>query len=177
VTVSPSVLLISIAIGVPLMLLAMGVLYHAYILSKQPLDLDAHVEQLATDPTEVMRGLQRSMNDIRGELTRQRASLREMLSDAQPAVAARETSAPAASTPTSIMTSTAPVAPAPAPAPMHAMPAMPIDRTSGELRAAVRDLAAEGLSDRSIARRLRIGLEEVRLARATSGVRGSRRQA
>lgn len=165
-TVSPSVLLISIAIGVPLMLLALGVLYHAYLLGRQPADLDTHVEQLATDPDEVMRGLQRSMNDIRGELTRQRSSLREMLSDAQPAA---ETAAPAA---------TPAMAPTPMPEPAPAMapaPALPIDRTAGELRAAVHDLAAEGLSDRSIARRLRIGLEEVRLARASGG--GSRRPA
>jgi hypothetical protein len=176
VTVSPSVLLISIAIGVPLMLLAMGVLYHAYILSKQPLDLDAHVEQLATDPNEVMRGLQRSMNEIRGELTRQRASLREMLSDAQPAVAtARGPVTASAPAPTPVPVARTPMPEMPAP--IVTPPTLPIDRTSGELRAAVRDLAAEGLSDRSIARRLRIGLEEVRLARATSGVRGSRRQA
>ena len=172
-TVSPSVLLVSIAIGVPLMLLALGVLYHAYLLSRQPVDLDTHVEQLATEPGEVMRGLQRSMNDIRGELTRQRASLREMLSDPQPAMAGSQApiaAAVAASPPAPVETA-APLAPvAPAPAPM-----LPIDRTAGELRGAVHDLAAEGLSDRSIARRLRIGLEEVRLARASGG--GPRRPA
>ena len=154
-TVSPSVLLVSIAIGVPLMLLALGVLYHAYLLGRQPVDLDTHVQQLASDPSEVMRGLQRSMNDIRGELTRQRASLRDMLSDPQPATAATAASAPAAMA--------EPTAPIPLP------PILPIDRTAGELRGAVHDLAAEGLSDRSIARRLRIGLEEVRLARASGG--------
>ena len=48
-TVSPSVLLLSIAIGVPLMLLALGVLYHAHLLAnRQSSDLDAHVEQLVT---------------------------------------------------------------------------------------------------------------------------------
>ena len=97
-TVSPSVLLISIALGVPLMLLALGVLYHAYLLGRQPMDLDTHVEQLVTDPDEVMRGLQRSMNDIRGELTRQRSSLRNMLSDARPA-AAPVAAAPVAAAP------------------------------------------------------------------------------
>jgi hypothetical protein len=166
VTVSPSVLLISIAIGVPLMLLALGVLYHAYLLSRQPVDLDTYVEQLATDPDEVMRGLQRSMNDIRGELTRQRSSLREMLSDGQPAAA---TATPA---PTPAPTAPPVAEPPPIVAPA---PPLPIDRTAGELRAAVHDLAAEGLSDRSIARRLRIALEEVRLARASGG--GSRRPA
>ena len=161
-TVSPSVLLVSIAIGVPLMLLALGVIYHAYLLSRQPVDLDTHVEQLATtDPNEVMRGLQRSMNDIRGELTRQRTSLRDMLSDPQPAAVAA--SAPAAPPATAPM-------PEP-PTPFPASPMLPIDRTAGELRGAVHDLAAEGLSDRSIARRLRIGLEEVRLARASGGPR------
>jgi hypothetical protein len=168
VTVSPSVLLVSIAIGVPLMLLALGVLYHAYLLSRQPIDLDEHVEQMATDPDEVMRGLQRSMNDIRGELSRQRASLRQMLSDAQPAAATPASAHAAPAMPR-------PVAPMPPPPPMPEPPpapdpvaTLPIDRTTGELRAVVRDLAAEGLSDRSIARRLRIGLEEVRLARSAN---------
>jgi DNA-binding NarL/FixJ family response regulator len=63
----------------------------------------------------------------------------------------------------------------PEPTPVPQAPALPIDRTASELRAAVQDLAAEGLSDRSIARRLRIALEEVRLARASGG--GSRRLA
>lgn len=172
-TVSPGVLLMSVAIGTPLMLLALGVLYHAYLLGRQPVDLETHVEQLATDPTEVMRGLQRSMNDIRGELTRQRASLREMLSDTQPAMAGARTPTHAAP----VMALAAPVAlpPEVIPFPTPAAPSLPIDRTSGELRAAVRELAAEGLSDRSIARRLRIGLEEVRLARTPS--QGTRRQA
>lgn len=170
-TVSPSVLLVSIAIGVPLMLLALGVLYHAYLLGRQPLDLGAHVEQLATgDPAEVMRGLQRSMNDVRGELTRQRASLREMLSEAQPATATAAAAAPAAAAPIAAATPPQATAPLVMPAPM-----LPIDRTAGELRGAVHELAAEGLSDRSIARRLRIGLEEVRLARASGG--GPRRPA
>jgi len=168
VTVSPSVLLISIAIGVPLMLLALGVLYHAYLLGRQPVDVDTHVEQLATDPNEVMRGLQRSMNDIRGELTRQRSSLRDMLSDAQP------TTESATPVPAGVSASSAQVS-ITQPASIPSRPVLPIDRTSGELRAAVYDLAAEGLSDRSIARRLRIGLEEVRLARSSSG--GARRPA
>ena len=162
-TVSPSVLLVSIAIGVPLMLLALGVIYHAYLLSRHPADLETHVEQLATEPSEVMLGLQRSINDIRGELTRQRTSLREMLSDGPgcPPPARRRWP---------------PLRRLPSP-PRRCPPApvLPIDRTSGELRAAVQDLAAEGLSDRSIARRLRIGLEEVRLARTAAG--GSRRRA
>lgn len=165
-TVSPSVLLISIALGVPLMLLALGVIYHAYLLGRQPVDLETHVEELASDPSEVMHDLQRSMSDIRGELTRQRVSLREMLSDAPTMATATATAAPAPAP-----------APPPAPAPAPVAPApsisLPIDRTAGELRGAVRDLAAEGLSDRSIARRLRIGLEEVRLARSTTDPRRS----
>ena len=160
-TVSPSVLLLSIAIGVPLMLLALGVLYHAHLLAnQQSSDLDAHVEQLAVNPDEVLRGLQHSMQQVRGDLTRQRAALRQMMSEA-----AREPE------PEFAMASGAPVmptaAPMPTPEPVPMVPELPLDRTSGELRNAVSELAAEGLSDRSIARRLRIGLEEVRLARTT----------
>ena len=166
-TVSPSVLLLSIAIGVPLMLLALGVLYHAHLLaSQQPSDLDAHVEQLAVHPDEVLRGLQQSMQQVRADLTRQRAALRQVMSDAE-----RQ---PAGTMPAPAMVSGAPVMPAPVPAPapvpepVLTVPELPLDRTSGELRGAVRELAAEGLSDRSIARRLRIGLEEVRLARVNA---------
>lgn len=158
-TVSPSVLLLSIAIGVPLMLLALGVLYHAHLLAnQQSSDLDAHVEQLAVNPDEVLRGLQHSMQQVRGDLTRQRAALRQMMSEA-----AREPMPvlePA-------LVSGAPVMPSPIQEPVPVVAELPLDRTSGELRSAVSELAAEGLSDRSIARRLRIGLEEVRLARAT----------
>jgi len=122
VTVSPSVLLLSIAIGVPLMLLAL---------------------------------------QVRGDLTRQRAALRQMMSDNERV---------AVMTPEPAMVSGAPIMPTPvsAPEPVAIVPDLPLDRTSGELRTAVTDLAAEGLSDRAIARRLRIGLEEVRLARAST---------
>jgi len=176
VTVSPSVLLLSIAIGVPLMLLALGVLYHAHLLANQQQpsdDLDAHVEQLAVNRDQVLQGLQRSMEQVRGDLTRQRAALRQMMSDAQ-----RESASPMltpvaavpapATEPAPPMVSGAPITPiemAPS-APMTTE--LPLDRTSSELRSAVSELAAEGLSDRAIARRLRIGLEEVRLARSSS---------
>lgn len=177
-TVSPSVLLLTIAIGVPLMLLALGVLYHAYLLSRQPLDLDDQLDQLVADPNDVMQGLQRSMQEIRGELTRQRVSLRQMLSE-RDATGARPAFATA--TPEALAAIPAmPIEPldpasiiAPAPTLLPAEPALPIDHTAGELRHAVRELLAEGLSDRAIARRLRIGLEEVRLARATTGPRWS----
>ena len=51
------------------------------------------------------------------------------------------------------------MAPAPAGSPLPGV----------ELRATVSQLVAEGLSDRAIARRMRIGLEEVRLARLRQG--------
>jgi hypothetical protein len=161
VTVSPSVLLLSIAIGVPLMLLALGVLYHAHLLAnRQSSDLNAHVEQLVTNPDEVLQGLQQSMQQVRGDLTRQRAALRQMMSDTERAPVMA---------PEPAMVSGAPMMPIPVPEPTPMPPELPLDRTSGELRTAVSELAAEGLSDRAIARRLRIGLEEVRLARASTG--------
>ena len=43
-SVSPTILLITLAVGVPLMLLALGVLYHAYLFSQQPMEtLEQHV--------------------------------------------------------------------------------------------------------------------------------------
>ena len=47
--------------------------------------------------------------------------------------------------------------------------AAPVAVASQELHSMVARLVAEGLSDRAIARRLTIGMEEVRLARLSPG--------
>jgi DNA-binding NarL/FixJ family response regulator len=159
-SVSPAVLLISIAIGVPLMLLALGVLYHAYVLSRQaPIDeLTAHVEALATESTEdLLANLQEAVERMQGQLASQRESLAGLLSDSR---------APASMP--------APQAAFVAPAPMAAgefvpAPAMRRAEAAVDQRSQIQRLAAEGLSDRAIARQLHIGLEEVRIARMRGG--------
>lgn len=140
-------------IGVPVLLLALGLLLNAYLLARrQRVDpADRALEALATESVdELVIELARSVEDIKGQLEHQREALGSLLS---------ETARAAAGTP-------APVA-APVAVPV-AVPDM-ASTPGGDLRHAVDQLVAEGLSDRSIARRLRIGLEEVRMARGRPG--------
>lgn len=189
-TVSPSVLLLSIAIGGPVLLLALAVLYHGALVSRQQAGLEsalaeaglspAMLAQLADAPAAeaareaaareaeaardllsehvsalVVRSadaladrLEQAMAQMRGQLAQQRSSLETLLSEP-------------------------PRMPA-----MPAMPGVPLGRAAGEhVRAGpapsmpvrIARLIEEGLSDRVIARELRIGLEEVRIARSRGG--------
>lgn len=85
--VSPTVLILSVAIGVPLLLLALGVLYHAYVLGRQQQaaefdDLGAHVEALATESTDALLvDLRDAVEHMQGQLARQRESLAGLLSE------------------------------------------------------------------------------------------------
>jgi DNA-binding NarL/FixJ family response regulator len=153
-------LLLSLGIGLPVLLLALGVFYHARVIAQQPIDsLSAHVAEMATSEhtDELLAELHRSMQAIRQQLSQQRDSLSGMLSDTEHAARpARSRAAP----PAEPMRS---AAPAVAPNPLRGL-----DPTT-ELRSAVARLVAEGLSDRAIARQLHIGLEEVRMARTRTG--------
>jgi hypothetical protein len=156
-TVSPAVLLIALTIGVPLMLLALGVLYHAYLFGRQPVDaLEQHVDALATESAEeLLLALQDAVDEMQQQLAHQRETLAGMLSEQRPMLATL------------------------ADRPMAAGEFVPqsdarsggADRehTSGEpaqdIRGRIAFLAEDGLSDRAIARELHIGLEEVRIAR------------
>ncbi len=157
-------LLLSLSIGLPVLLLAIGVFYHARVIAQQPAvdALSAHVAELATsDHTdELLAELQHSMHAIRQQLAQQRESLSGMLSD-EAAPRAR-TGAPAD------RARRASAAASPRAAAPTANPLLGIDPTV-ELRSAVARLVAEGLSDRAIARQLHIGLEEVRMARTRTG--------
>ncbi len=160
--VSPSVVLLSIGVGAPILLLALGVLYHAYVLANQPATPDRLMEDVASaaiEPAEALvTELQDAMHEIRGQLGSQRHALSNLLSAAS-----------------SQSTAEAPVlAPASgAPLPVGPSPDIMDDVTPGApaegLTGLVRRLVAEGLSDRAIARRMRIGLEEVRIARSRIG--------
>lgn len=153
---SPEMVLLSVAIGAPLMVLALGVLYHAYVLNQQPQfdALDAHVEALATESTDALLvSLQEAVIQMQGQLAHQRASLANLLSDA------------GRTTPPSGL-SDRPMAAGE----FVAARVMPATAGRTDLRPEILHLAAEGLSDRAIARELHIGLEEVRIAR----LRGTR---
>jgi hypothetical protein len=186
--VSPTVLVLSVAIGVPLLLLALGVLYHAYVLGRQQSndydDLGAHVEALATESTDALLiDLRDAVEHMQGQLARQRESLAGLLSEDARASRGPLTAAPA-------MAPIAPMMPSAMPRPVEpdltsmtsadprpaagsfvyntrVTPAVPT--ATGSLTSAVADLVAEGLSDRAIARQLHVGLEEVRMARMRVG--------
>ena len=149
----------ALAIGIPLLLAASALFLNAYLLLRRarPDAADAALEALATESRdELVLELQRSVDEIKGQLQRQRGALAGFLSDApeQP------------SQPNVLQALTVPPSPAPVPAIGVADAAA---QAGGELRASVDRLVTEGLSDRAIARHLRIGLEEVRLARQRMG--------
>jgi len=171
-SIPPAVLVVSLVVGIPLMLLALGVLYHAYILGRQPLDLlEGHVDTLATESAEeLLVALQDAVDDMQSQLVSQRETLAGMLSDQRPALAfagnSRLAEQPRAagdfipqltdvSQPESLSGS------------VRSM------RGGSDIRSRIAALAEDGLSDRAIARELQVGLEEVRIARM-SGTRTDR---
>ncbi|TAJ18023.1 MAG: hypothetical protein EPO65_09845 [Dehalococcoidia bacterium] len=182
-SVSPSVLLLSIAIGGPVLLLALAVLYHAALIARQRADLDLalaeaglpsemliqstgpmpptgrgdrdteeerdllteHVSSLVTRSADALAlRLEEAMAQMQEQLAHQRSSLETLLSE---------------------------------PARM-ATASVPMGRAAGEyvrndaaptMSSQIARLIDEGLSDRAIARELRIGLEEVKIARSRGG--------
>lgn len=178
-TAPPALLLLSISIGVPLMLLALGVLYHAYVLGQQPAVLDhleEHVQALATESADALLiDLQETVERMQGQLARQRQSLADLLSDEgrrtrAPVPALATASAGFAADPELPMAAGVHVATArPAAAPRRVIEDSRRATAANPLGAAVAQLVSEGLSDRSIARRLHIGLEEVRMTRMRVG--------
>lgn len=148
-------------VGLPVMLLALGVLAHAYYIAR-PRSV-ARTDRLIEDL------IAESMDQLIAEL---RATSSR--------VDASHTPPRSQSTPTTIAHSFSALAPAAAPLP--ATPSVgtrPQSLTSAptfgavNLRGAVGQLLAEGLSDRSIARRLGVGIEEVRAARMNGSTRSA----
>lgn len=144
-------LVITLVVGLPLMLLAGGVLANVYVMTcRQPaapaLDpTDVALRAMATESADdLVVELQRSIEDLKGQMAGQRRTLEGLLS--------RPAAAPA------VAMASAGAGPVPAPA-----------RVPSNLDLAVNELLAEGLSDRAIARRLQVGLEEVSMARALRG--------
>jgi len=155
-TVSPAVLLIALTIGLPLMLLALGVLYHAYLFGRQPVDaLEQHVDALATESAEeLLLALQDAVDEMQQQLAHQRETLAGMLSEQRPMLATL---------------ADRPIAAGEFVPQSDALTGGTGQLASGEaaqdIRGRIAFLAEDGLSDRAIARELHIGLEEVRIAR------------
>lgn len=183
-SVSPSVLLLSIAIGGPVLLLALAVLYHAALLARQKVDLDValaeaglspgmlaqmpatpvpavsrtdrvadgerdllteHVSSLVTRSADALAlRLEEAMAQMQEQLVHQRSSLELLLSE-----------------PARLATAAAPMGRAAGEHVRHDI----VPTTSVQIAR----LIEEGLSDRAIARELRIGLEEVKIARSRGG--------
>ncbi len=166
-----STLLIGLAVGIPLLIVGAGLALNAYLLisrSRAPAQIADPLEALATESMDkLLIELQRSVGEIRGQLASQRATLATLLSDG-PLFAVAGADAPRALTaqdalapPPVIAATTQPL--------IAGVEAAVIAVASQELHTTVARLVAEGLSDRAIARRLSIGMEEVRLARLSPG--------
>lgn len=150
-------LVLALLFGTPVLALALAVAYHAqlYLVQRPGNPAAAQPGEGSPDQlgpqAEYVLDLRRSIDELQDQLARQGHTLTGLLSETAQRDARRDLAeAPIAA---------APQRP-PAPAPRPVLETAPPGR---ELPGAVRQLAAEGLSDRAIARRLRIGLEEVRL--------------
>lgn len=168
-----TVLLIGLLMGFPVLLLALAIGYQAAAGGRRrAVDNSAAAAATSTRPAidprpelgydrsaggqldkELLHELQRSLQQITEQLTGQREVLTGLLSEHRHVAAAAPPTAPQA---------------APLTAPLAA-PAPPVHAPAADLRAMVARLTAEGLSERSVARRLRIGLEEVRLIASVAG--------
>ena len=148
-------------IGLPVMLLAVGVLAHAYYVARprNAARTDRMIEDLiAESMDQLIAELRATSSRVEGSPPSALPPL-PPLPALTPLAAARPSTAPI--TPALTHTFSA-LGPAPARAAQQPMASTlaPLN-----LRGAVSQLLAEGLSDRSIARRLGVGIEEVRAAR------------
>ena len=150
-------LVLALLFGTPVLALALAVAYHAqlYLMDRRGKlgARDAEAREQLGAPPEMVLDLRRSIEELQDQLSKQRHTLYGLLSETAQRDARRELGA-----------EPLPAAPAP-PRATSPPPSAPLDSAASprELPGAVRQLTAEGLSDRAIARRLRIGLEEVRL--------------
>lgn len=189
-SVSPSILLLSISIGGPVLLLALAVLYHSALISRQQMDLESVLAQVDLSPTappapapppvmpplfaprEVVARNVDTERDLLNEhvsslVTRSADALAERLEQAmaqmQEQLAQQRSSL-------EMLLSEPPRAPL--------MAGASLGRAAGEhvhtesalsVSDQITRLIGDGLSDRAIARELRIGLEEVKIARSRGG--------
>jgi hypothetical protein len=151
-----TVIALACFVGLPCALLALAIIYRAHVASRMPAAYDGwepdiddfagvapapayELAAVALEPDPALVALQETVRDVQEQLQRQRVALTELLSDRE-----RQRELAVAG-----------------PRPLAAL----VDADDDDdLHVAVQRLIAEGLSERAIARRLRIGLEEVRLA-------------
>jgi pyruvate/2-oxoglutarate dehydrogenase complex dihydrolipoamide acyltransferase (E2) component len=163
-------LALTLLVGLPLVLLAAGVLWQAYLLATRSTEAatdptDAALRAMATASVDdLLLEIQRAIDELQGQVSSQRRTIESLLSAPAPL-------ATAAATPAPTVAAAMPAAPALAPAAPAAAMSAPAtaDRVPTTLHMQLDQLLAEGLSDRAIARRLQVGLEEVRMARSLRG--------
>lgn len=155
---SPTATLLLLVLLSGLPMLALG-LAAGYLLTRPRAVEAAGQREAAPAPDAgLVRELQRSILDINDQLGRQREQLVRIAENrARPERTRREVAEP----PAAIRVPPLPPLDEPAPS-STAQPSRASEGVGGR-REAVQRLVAEGLSDRAIARQLRIGLEEVRL--------------
>lgn len=167
-----STLVIGLAVGIPLLILGVGLLLNAYLLigrSRLGTQTIDSLDALATQSMDkLLIELQRSVGEIRGQLASQRATLAALLSDGAVTNGAIAQAPPPRAAQGAAIASP-PVIPAETQPLIASVEAAAVAVASQELHSMVARLVAEGLSDRAIARRLTIGMEEVRLARLSPG--------
>jgi hypothetical protein len=163
-------LILAVLFGVPIFALSLAIAYHAYLYRERELrgkprttrpEHEAAAQLAASAPMpsagtggETVTELKRTVDELQDQLHRQRDTLYGMLSEtaqrqAREGAAARHAAA-------------------------SGQPDFEdLGAPEGDLVLAVQRLLSEGFSDRAIARRLRVGLEEVRLLaqRASGGAR------
>lgn len=183
-SVSPSVLLLSIAIGGPVLLLALAVLYHAALIARQRADLDVALAeaglsndmlaQMSVTPMPTVSRTSRDAEEDRDLLTEHVSSLVTRSADAL-ALRLEEAMAQMQDQLAHQRSSLETLLSEPA---RMATASVPMGRAAGEyirndvppsMSNQIARLIDEGLSDRAIARELRIGLEEVKIARSRGG--------
>ncbi len=141
-------------VGLPLMLLAVGVLAHAYYVARprSAARTDRLIEDLIAE----------SMDQLLAEL---RATSGRVEGSRPAPLPPLTVAPPAAHAFSALGTGDAPSMARAAALPAASLPTRAASHAPLDLRGAVAQLLTEGLSDRSIARRLGVGIEEVRAAR------------
>jgi len=157
-------LLIALLAGPPLVLLALAIAYAANVLARRPVTpfTAAAMTQTRDPGTHHIEDLQHTVIALQRQLAAQHDSITALLSERSEADASLP---PGPASRQSRSANGMAVAGKTAAVPTGALvnPARPALNDADALRRRVRDLLAEGLSDRSIARELRVGVEEVRL--------------
>lgn len=166
---------VALAIAVPALVITVGLLLNAYLLYRRPTvaardgneAVDRRLDEIVTSSSdELLVTLQHSIDEVKGQLAGQSSVLAGLLSDGSPPPPSLDAVLQG------IVPATAGAAIAVEAAPAEISDAERLaqaDSGADFLRRVVHSLVAEGLSDRAIARRLSVGLEEVQLARRTAG--------